>query len=299
MKGRGYSRPMAQTRHTLTGKVREVYESGDELYIVATDRISAYDVVFDEPIPDRGRILTLMSAFWMEMLSDIVPTHMIRVELEPIDYLPEEAGDPAWLAGRTTVVRRAEMLPIECIVRGFLYGSAWREYQATGTVTGLDLPAGMKLADRLPTAMFTPSTKAIEGHDQNIDVEAARTLVGGIVDEVADVSVRLYEAASAHAREKGILIADTKFEFGIVDGRLTLCDEAFTPDSSRFWYTADWEPGSDPPALDKQFLRRYLDTLDWDKTPPAPTLPDEVVQATRARYVEAYEELTGKSFPWT
>ncbi|MCC7078197.1 MAG: phosphoribosylaminoimidazolesuccinocarboxamide synthase [Acidimicrobiia bacterium] len=289
---------MTEPKHVLTGKVREIYEADDTLYVVATDRISAFDVVFAEPIPDRGRVLTLMSAFWMEMLADIVPNHLVEVGLEPIHSLPAEAGDPDWLAGRTTRVRKATMYPIECIVRGYLYGSAWREYQTTGRATGLELPAGMRLAERLPEPTFTPSTKALRGHDENIDLATARGLVGDVVDEIAAISIRLYETAAAYAVERGVIIADTKFEFGAVDGRLTLCDEAFTPDSSRFWYTSDWEPGTDPPALDKQFLRRFLDTLDWDKTPPPPALPAEVVTATRARYIEAYEELTAHRFPW-
>lgn len=292
---------MSEATHVRSGKVREVYEAcegGDELCIVATDRISAYDVVFAEPIPDRGRVLTLMSAFWMELLSDVVPNHLVRVILQPDSTLPQAAGDPEWLVGRTTVARRAEMFPLECIVRGYLYGSAWREYETCGSATGLDLPPAMQLAARLPEPMFTPSTKASTGHDETIDMDTARGLVGIVADELERISVELYVKGAAYAAQRGIIVADTKFEFGLVDGEVTLCDEAFTPDSSRFWYRRDWEPGTDPPALDKQFVRAYLDSTGWDKQPPPPPLPVDVASATRARYVEAYEALTRRTFPW-
>lgn len=285
-------------KHLASGKVREIWElDAETLAIVATDRISAYDVVFAEPVLDRGRILTMMSAWWMNLLRDVVPTHLVEVA-DKTSHLPAEIGDPDWLVGRASIVRRAEMLPIECIVRGYLYGSAWREYEKTGSATGLDLPPGMKIAEKLPAPTFTPSTKAVSGHDENIDMETARRLVGDAADEAARVSVELYQRAAQYALARGIVIADTKFEFGLVDGELVWCDEAFTPDSSRFWYAKDWEPGIDPPAYDKQFLRAYLDTLDWDKQPPPPPLPDEVLAATRARYIEAYEVLTRENFPW-
>lgn len=288
--------------HIASGKVREIYAlAEDRLAIVTTDRLSAYDVVLDDPIPDRGRVLNLMSEFWMRRFSDVVDNHLITTadaDIADIASSAPEIGDKEDLIGRTAIVRRAEMLPLECIVRGYLYGSAWREYEKTGSATGLDLPAGMQIAEKLPEPTFTPSTKALEGHDENIDVDTARRLVGEWTDELARISLELYEAAAAYAEARGVIIADTKFEFGLVDGGLVLCDEAFTPDSSRFWYTHEWEPGSDPPALDKQFVRGFLDGTDWDRTPPAPRLPQDVVDATRRRYVEAYEVLTDTSFPW-
>lgn len=297
---------MSETRqitHVASGKVREIYAHGDdELIIVTTDRVSAYDVVFDQPVPDRGRVLTLITAFWMERLADLVPNHVVSVIRTSRDAhdagLPESIGTHEELAGRTMIVRRGAMYPLECIVRGYLYGSAWRQYQATGSVPGLDLPAGMQIAEKLPQPMFSPSTKAETGHDELIDMEAARALCGDAADVMARTSVAIYERAAAHAAECGIVIADTKFEFGAVDGMLTLCDEALTPDSSRFWFADDVRPGVDPPAHDKQFLRKYLDSLDWDKTPPPPQLPAEVIDATRVRYIDVYERLTGSVFPW-
>lgn len=288
--------------HLASGKVREIHGLGsDRLAIVTTDRLSAYDVILDDPIPDRGRVLNLMSVFWMQRFADKVSNHLLSVADDAVAELASaapEIGTKEELIGRTAIVRRAEMLPIECIVRGYLYGSAWREYKATGTATGLDLPAGMQIAEQLPEPTFTPSTKATDGHDENIDMTAARGLVGDMADELAQLSVDLYVQASEYARERGVIIADTKFEFGLIDGELVWCDEAFTPDSSRFWYVHEWQPGQDPPALDKQFVRSYLDTTDWDKTAPAPRLPSEVIAQTRARYVEAYEVLTDDSFPW-
>lgn len=280
------------------GKVRDNYAVGDDrILMVATDRLSAFDVVMNEPVPGKGEILTAMALFWFDKLAHVVPNHLTGED--PCSVVaPDEV---AQVRGRSMLVKRLQPLPVEAVVRGYLAGSGWAEYRAGGKVCGVALPAGLQLASRLPAPIFTPATKAAVGdHDENIDFETMAATIGReLAERVRALSIRLYGEAADHARARGILIADTKFEFGMVDGRLTLCDEAFTPDSSRFWYEADWEPGSDPPALDKQFLRRYLDTLDWDKTPPAPTLPDEVVQATRARYVEAYEELTGKSFPWT
>lgn len=283
-------------RHVASGKVREIWALDDDrLAIVSTDRLSAFDVVLPDPIPDRGRVLTQMSAFWMERFADLVPHHLLSIADVDVEALPDEIGHPDDLRGRTMIVRRADMLPLECIVRGHLYGSAWREYERTGRATGMDLPAGMVVAQKLPEPVFTPSTKAESGHDENIDMDAARRLVGDMADRLAEVSLRLFDEASAFAAEHGVIICDTKFEFGLVDGELTLCDEAFTPDSSRFWYTDEWTPGQDPPALDKQFVRKYLETLDWDKTPPGPELPPEVVEQTRARYIEVFERLTGRS----
>jgi len=299
---------MTQISHIASGKVREIFSlDEDRLVLVTTDRLSAYDVVLDDPIPDRGRILTLMTAFWLDRFDGVVAHHLLSVDDDDVaglpraivEAIPDARGDGDWLLGRTMICKRAQMLPIEAIVRGYLYGSAWREYRDTGKAVGLDLPAGMSLAAKLPEAVFTPSTKAEVGlHDKNIDMDAARNIAGKVADDVAAVSLDLYRRAADYAADRGIIIADTKFEFGLVGDELTLCDEVLTPDSSRFWYTAEWTPGEDPPALDKQFVRRHLDSTDWDKTPPPPRLPTEVVVATRARYVEAYEGLTGSKFPY-
>lgn len=294
--------------HIASGKVREIFAlDDDKLVLVTTDRLSAYDVVLDDPIPDRGRVLTQMTAFWLDRFDGVVAHHLLSVDDADVKALPRDIlegcadadGDPEYLFGRTMICRRAQMLPIEAIVRGYLYGSAWREYRDTGKAVGLDLPAGMKLAEALPRPAFTPSTKAAVGlHDENIDMDRARELAGPVADEVAALSLDLYARASAYAAERGVIIADTKFEFGTVAGTLTLCDEVLTPDSSRFWYAKEWTPGEDPPALDKQFVRTYLDGTDWAKTPPPPSLPADVVAATRGRYVEVYEALTGSQFPY-
>ena len=268
-----------------SGKVRDVYDAGDgHLLMVTSDRISAFDVVLDEPIPDKGRVLTALTAFWLERIADIAPSHLVRIV------------DEGEAAGRAMVVRRAEMLPIECIVRGYLSGSAWKEYQRTGTVHGQPMPAGMQQSDRLPEPVFTPSTKAEVGlHDENITVEQAIAIVGrDVADEAGLISLAAYTRAAADAAEHGIVIADTKFELGWIDGKLSICDEVLTPDSSRFWEAADWRPGTIPPSFDKQPVRDWLEGTGWDKTPPPPPLPDEVVRATSTRYVAAYERLTGK-----
>ena len=269
-----------------SGKVRDVYDAGDgNLLMVTSDRISAFDVVLDEPIPGKGRVLTALTAFWLDRLADIAPSHLVRIVDE---------GD---MAGRAMVVRRADMLPIECIVRGYLSGSAWKEYQATGTVHGQPMPAGLQQSDRLPEPVFTPSTKAEVGlHDENITVEQAVALVGRqTTDEAAAISLAAYQRAAAHAAEQGIVIADTKFELGWIDGRLAICDEVLTPDSSRFWEAADWRPGTVPPSFDKQPVRDWLEATGWDKTPPPPSLPPDVVASTAARYAAAYERLAGRS----
>jgi phosphoribosylaminoimidazole-succinocarboxamide synthase len=280
--------------HRYSGKVRDIYDAGDgRLLLVTSDRISAFDVVMAEPVPDKGRVLTAISAFWFEHLADVCPSHLLSTDLAD---LPPEARDPA-VEGRAMLCREAEMLPIECIVRGYLTGSAWKEYQRSGTMHGEPLPEGMVDADRLPVPVFTPSTKADTGHDENISFDDAVALVGGDVAERArDLSIELYRQGAAWAAERGIIIADTKFELGFVDGELVLADEVLTPDSSRFWPADQWEPGRTPPSFDKQPLRDWLDGLDWDKAPPPPALPEEVVAATRARYVEAYERITGRSF---
>jgi len=285
---------MAPPTPLYAGKVRDVYDAGpDHLLLVTSDRISAFDVVMAEPIPDKGRVLTAMSAFWFERLADLVPGHVVSTDLADV---PADLADPAW-AGRVMLCRRAEMLPIECIVRGYLTGSAWKEYRRDGTMHGTPLPAGLTESARLPEPVFTPSTKADEGHDQNISFAAAVDLVGREVAEAArDIALACYRRGADLAAERGILVADTKFELGLVDGRLTLCDEVLTPDSSRFWPADRWAPGTTPPSFDKQPVRDHLDGLGWDKAPPPPPLPDEVVAATAARYVEAYERISGRRF---
>jgi phosphoribosylaminoimidazole-succinocarboxamide synthase len=281
--------------HEASGKVREMYGFGDRLLMVASDRISAFDVVLPTPIPDKGRVLTGLSKFWFGRTEAIVPNHLITTELSA--YPPEAQGAPD-LAGRSMLVNRLTMMPIECVVRGYLVGSGWKDYQRTGTVCGHSLPEGMLEAQKLPKPLFTPSTKATDGHDQNIDREAGVLLVGEErFDRLAALSIQIYETAAEYALERGIIIADTKFEFGEDEaGRIVLGDEALTPDSSRFWPADEYATGGSPPSYDKQYVRDWLETLDWDKTPPGPEIPAEVVAGTRARYVEAYERLTGGSF---
>lgn len=275
------------------GKVRDVFDLGDSLLMVVTDRISAFDVVFPDPIPEKGGVLNGISAFWFEKLKDICPNHVISTEME--DFPVELQPFAKYLAGRTMRVKKAEMLPAECIVRGYLEGSALKEYKANGTIAGVKMPEGLRQGDKLPQAIFTPSTKAEEGHDINISYEELEDLVGSdVAVELRDKSLALYNAAAAYALEKGIIIADTKFEFGYIDDVMCICDELFTPDSSRFWELSTYEPGKAQKSFDKQYLREYLETLDWDKTPPAPGLPAYVMSQTAAKYKEAYERLTGK-----
>ena len=272
-----------------SGKVREIYDLGDELLIVASDRVSTYDVVHPTPIPDKGKVLTGVSAFWFERMAGIVPNHVISVT----DGVPAEAR------GRGMVVRKLDMLSIEAVVRGYLSGSGWKDYQQTGGVCGIGLPEGLRESDRLPEPIFTPATKAQEGHDENIDFEGAAKLIGdeALAERVREVSIAVYEAAANHARERGIILADTKFEFGLdPDGTLTLGDEVCTPDSSRFWPADHYEPGRGQPSFDKQFVRDWASSTGWDRTPPAPAIPDEVVERTRAKYLEAYERITGEPF---
>jgi phosphoribosylaminoimidazole-succinocarboxamide synthase len=266
--------------HVGSGKVRELYALDDDrLLLVASDRISTFDVVLPTEIPDKGRVLTGLSAFWFARTRDVVPNHLLRLRDD----------------GRSMECVRLEMLPIECVVRGYLSGSGWKDYVATGATSGHALPEGLRESDRLPEPIFTPATKAQEGHDENIDAGRAAELVGmERFREVERVSLELYRFAAAYAAERGILIADTKFEFGIdADDRLVLADEALTPDSSRFWPAADYRPGGAQPSFDKQFVRDYCEAQGWDKTAPGPELPDDVVAGTRARYVEAFERLTG------
>ena len=274
---------MSDAVHVASGKVRELYALDDaRLMLVASDRISTFDVVLPTEIPDKGRVLTGLSGFWFSRTSHIVANHLL--ELGP--------------DGRTTICRRLEMLPIECVVRGYLAGSGWRDYRETGAVCGHVLPEGLREAERLPAPIFTPSTKATEGHDENIDEDAAVTLCGRErYEEVKKAVLALYAFGSAHAEERGIILADTKFELGVApDGTLVLADEALTPDSSRFWPLDGYEPGRDQPSFDKQFARDWCEASGWDKTPPGPELPADVVAGTRARYVEAFERLTGIAF---
>ena len=277
------------------GKVRDVYEVDDEsLLIVATDRISAFDCILPTPIERKGEVLTALSEFWFEKLKDVVANHLIESN---VDAMPPAVQRHAQtLKGRAMLVRRAEVFPVECVVRGYLVGSGWKDYLRTGSVCGHKLPEGLPESAKLPEALFTPSTKAEEGHDENITEDQVRELIGAEQTALLrDTSLRLYTQAEEYARQRGIIIADTKFEFGLdKDGKLLLVDEVLTPDSSRFWPADEYEPGRSQPSFDKQFVRDYLETLDWDKKPPAPAIPPEIAAATTARYLEAYRLLTGK-----
>jgi phosphoribosylaminoimidazole-succinocarboxamide synthase len=275
-----------------SGKVREVYDLGDQVLFIASDRISAFDCILPDGIPDKGAVLNRISAWWFQRLSGIVPNHMITTRPEEFPAAVRPYAEI--LRDRAMLVRKARLLPVECIVRGYLVGSGWKDYQATGTISGLPLRSGYRLADPLDEPLFTPSSKADVGHDENISFEEMGRRIGAdLARKVRDASLALYTEAARDARGKGIIIADTKFEFGLIDGELTLVDEALTPDSSRFWPASEYKPGSNPPSFDKQFVRDYLETLDWDKTPPAPPLPAEVIARTREKYLEAFRLLTG------
>ena len=282
-------------KHLYSGKVRDIYDLGDgQLLFVASDRISAFDVVLPQAVPDKGRVLTAFTEFWLGQMSDLAPSHLISTD--PSSF-PEETNQVPDVAGRAMLVRKAEMLPIECIVRGYLSGSAWKEYQQAGTMHGQPLPAGLQQSSRLPEPVFTPSTKADSGHDENITYEKAVDLVGAEVAEAARrISIEAYSRAAETALAQGIVIADTKFELGFIDGQLAICDEVLTPDSSRFWEASEVREGETPPSFDKQPVRDWLEQSGWDKKPPAPDLPDDVVAATRQRYVNAYERITGRKF---
>jgi phosphoribosylaminoimidazole-succinocarboxamide synthase len=277
------------------GKVRDIYEAGDDLLMVASDRISAFDVVLPTPIPDKGRVLTGLSLFWFERSAEMVPNHVLTAE---VDGFPAELGDDSEeIAGRAMLVRRARVVPIECVARGYLSGSGWKEYRATGRVCGIELPPGLAESDHLSEPIFTPATKAAEGHDENITLERAAELVGeGLAQRLKELTLTLYEFAAALALERGIIVADTKFEFGFAGGELILVDEVLTPDSSRFWPADRYEPGGPQPSFDKQYVRDWLDASGWDHEPPAPQLPPEVVGQTAVRYREAYERITGQLF---
>jgi phosphoribosylaminoimidazole-succinocarboxamide synthase len=276
-----------------SGKVREIYDLGDRLLLVASDRISTYDVVHPNGIPDKGSVLTGISAFWFNKTGHIVPNH----------YISSTEGVPAAVRGRSMAVQKLKMLPVECVVRGYITGSGWKDYQATGKVSGIELPPGLRESEKLPMPIFTPSTKAEEGHDEAIDFEQAAEILGDreLAGRLRDVSIALYSFASDLAAERGVILADTKFEFGLdPEGQLILGDEALTPDSSRYWPAEGYEPGHGQPSFDKQYVRDWASSTGWDKAPPAPAVPDDVVAETRAKYVEAYELITGESFDaWT
>ncbi len=275
------------------GKVREVFELEDSLLMVATDRLSAFDVVLPNTIPDKGKVLTQISAFWFEQLRHVVPNHVITARFS--EFPRELKSFARELDGRSMIVRKCQTVPIECVVRGYLAGSGWKEYRQKQMVCGVPLPKGLQEADELPEPIFTPSTKAATGHDENISFERVVELVGGeTATALRTFSLKIYSWAREYARSRGIIIADTKFEFGWHESELLLIDEVLTPDSSRFWPADEYEPGKSQPSFDKQFIRDYLETLDWDKTPPGPQLPEAIVEATTRRYREAYSRLTGK-----
>jgi phosphoribosylaminoimidazole-succinocarboxamide synthase len=272
------------------GKVRDIYELGDQLLIVATDRLSAFDVVLPTPIPDKGKVLTQISLFWFDKLAGIIPNHVIAAK----DFGGELAQYAASLDGRAMLVRRTEPAPIECVVRGYISGSGWKDYQKTGAICGIPLPAGLHESDKLPEPIFTPSTKATTGHDENISFDETVARVGRpLAEKLRDVSLTIYQRASEHAAARGIIIADTKFEFGLVGNELIWIDEALTPDSSRFWPADEYVPGRTQPSFDKQFVRDYLEKIGWNKQPPAPALPADVVTATQSKYRDAYQRVTG------
>ncbi|MEX2458679.1 MAG: phosphoribosylaminoimidazolesuccinocarboxamide synthase [Actinomycetota bacterium] len=277
------------------GKVRDIYEAGpDRLLMVASDRISAFDVVLPTPIPDKGRVLTALSLFWFDKTADVVANHLLTADAR--EY-PAEFADTPDLPGRSMLVRRAEMVPIECVARGYLSGSGWKEYRESGSVCGIPLPDGLTESDRLPEPIFTPATKAVTGHDENISLEQAAEVVGeGLAQRLKELTLTVYERGADIARERGIIVADTKFEFGFVDGELVLADEVLTPDSSRFWPADAYAPGGPQQSFDKQYVRDWLDASGWDHEPPPPELPSDVARATAGRYREAYERLSGEAW---
>jgi phosphoribosylaminoimidazole-succinocarboxamide synthase len=278
-------------RKVASGKVREIFDLGDNLLFVASDRISAFDCILPNGIPDKGAVLNQLSAFWFRKL-DFVKNHMLTID--PAEFPKSLNPFTEQLRGRSMIVRKAQPLPVECVVRGYLVGSGWKEYQTRGSICGEPLPAGLRQAERLPATMFTPSTKATSGHDENISWSECRRLVGDdVAKKVRELSIRIYEDGRDYAASRGIIVADTKFEFGLLDGEVILIDECLTPDSSRFWPAEHYAAGSNPPSFDKQFVRDYLETLDWDKTPPAPALSEEVIQKTRDKSLEAFTKLTG------
>jgi phosphoribosylaminoimidazole-succinocarboxamide synthase len=275
------------------GKVRDIYEVGDDLLFIASDRISAFDHVLGTGIPDKGRVLTQLSLFWFDFLRGVVANHVITANVDEYPGLLRFSGDQ--LRGRSMLVRRAQMFPVECVARGYLAGSGWKEYQHTQSVCGIPLPPGLRESDRLPEPIFTPATKSSTGHDINISFEEMTRIVGDVhATKLRDLTLRIYRMAVEHARAHGIIIADTKFEFGLIDGEIVLADEVLTPDSSRFWPAETYRPGGPQLSYDKQFVRDYLESIHWDKNPPAPALPKDVVSKTREKYVQAYRQLSGK-----
>jgi len=297
----GHGMSLALTTSTVPGlaprqgKVRDIYDFGDRLLFVASDRISAFDWVLPQGIPDKGRVLTQVSRFWFDRLD--ITNHVLS--LDPTD-VPLPAGtDIEALRGRSMVVRKTDVIPIECVVRGYLAGSGWKEYQASQTVCGIPLPAGLRQADQLPEPIFTPATKAESGHDENITFDVAAARIGSdLAEQLRDLSLSIYSTAAEFVRERGIILADTKFEFGLIDGELILIDEVLTPDSSRYWPVDRYEPGQSPFSYDKQFVRDWLESTSWDKNSPPPEMPADIVSRTREKYVEAFESLTSKTFPW-
>ncbi len=274
------------------GKVRDIFDLNQYLLIVATDRISAFDVVFNEPIPEKGRVLTGLSVYWFNQTGDSFPNHLITADINQVSGLTTE--ERQILNGRSMLVKKGEVIPVECVVRGYLAGSGWKEYQTSGTVTGIKLPANLEESSKLPEPIFTPTTKESTGHDQPITFEELSNRVGtDLAKKLRDYSINLYQAAVARAEANGIIIADTKFEFAWVDGVLTVVDEIFTPDSSRFWPMDQYKSGKSQPSFDKQYVRDYLETLTWNKQPPAPPLPEEVIKKTSEKYLEAYQRITG------
>jgi phosphoribosylaminoimidazole-succinocarboxamide synthase len=278
------------------GKVRDIYDAGPQrLLMVTSDRISAFDVVLPNPIPDKGRVLTGLSLFWFEHAREVIPNHLLSASVD--DFPAEFAEHRDELAGRSMLVHRARMVPIECVARGYLSGSGWKEYRTTGSVCGIQLPEGLVESERLPEPIFTPATKAETGHDENITLGRAGEIVGeGLAQRLKELTLTLYELGADLARERGVILADTKFEFGFIDGEIALCDEVMTPDSSRFWPADEYAPGGPQPSFDKQYLRDWLDESGWDHEPPPPELPPEVIGQTAVRYREAYERITGGSF---
>jgi phosphoribosylaminoimidazole-succinocarboxamide synthase len=275
-----------------SGKVREVFDLGETLLFVVTDRISAFDVILPDPIPYKGAVLNQISAFWFKRFGEI-PNHLVTADFKEFPKNLQPSREQ--LAGRSMIVRKTKPLPVECVVRGYLAGSGWKEYRESQSVCGIKLPSGLKQASQLPEPIFTPATKAEEGHDENIDMKRCAQILGEeLADRVKELSLEIYSRGREHAAQRGIIVADTKFEFGIVDGDLLLIDECLTPDSSRFWPKDQYAVGQSPPSFDKQFVRDYLETLDWDKTPPAPRLPKDVIEKTSAKYLEAFRRLTGQ-----
>lgn len=275
------------------GKVRDIYGAGDKLVIVTTDRLSAFDYILPTPIPDKGRVLTQTTIFWLDLLRDIVPNHFLSANVD--DYPPEFHAFREQLEGRSMLVRRAKMIDVECVARGYISGSGWKDYNRTGAICGIALPAGLKESDRLPAPIFTPASKAQSGHDENISFDNVSERIGReLAERLRSLTLQIYGRADSYAEERGIIIADTKFEFGFIGGQLTLADEVLTPDSSRFWPRATYAPGGPQPSYDKQFVRDYLESIRWNKQPPAPVLPEEVARKTSEKYREAYRVLSGR-----